>query len=119
MPAEAAKLAVNVGYVTRHDCHAVTMRQPLPLTTLLAAAALANVDSAAASLRLPARMPSFSWETLPVGWHSSNASGLWTPAQTKTLSRCAYCAAAGAQAIISRCLRFPEAVHYAERLLCD
>lgn len=36
---------------------------------------------------MPSRMPRFSWETLPVGWHSSNASGLWADPDIKTLSR--------------------------------
>ena len=35
----------------------------------------------------PRRMPKFSWDTLAVGWHSSNASGLWGEDDVKTLSR--------------------------------
>ena len=26
----------------------------------------------------PSRMPVFSWDTLPVGWHSCNTSGVWS-----------------------------------------
>ena len=36
---------------------------------------------------LARRMPRFSWDTLPVGWHSSNASGVWSGAQLKELAR--------------------------------
>ena len=32
-------------------------------------------------------MPKFSWDTLPVGWHSSNASGVWAAPQVKILAR--------------------------------
>eukprot|EP01048_Picozoa_sp_COSAG05_P007634 COSAG05_NODE_543_length_8789_cov_7.804603_4_plen_175_part_00 len=33
------------------------------------------------------RMPKFSWETLPVGWHSSNSSGIWSQKQVDVLAR--------------------------------
>jgi hypothetical protein len=33
------------------------------------------------------RMPVFSWDTLPVGWHSSNSSGVWAPEQVEVLAR--------------------------------
>ena len=33
------------------------------------------------------RMPAFSWDTLPVGWHSSNSSGVWTQEQVEVLAR--------------------------------
>ena len=33
------------------------------------------------------RLPEFSWATLPVGWHSSNSSGVWSPEDTRVLSK--------------------------------
>jgi hypothetical protein len=33
------------------------------------------------------RMPKFSWETLPVGWHSSNETGVWAQPQVDILAR--------------------------------
>jgi hypothetical protein len=35
----------------------------------------------------PRRMPKFSWDTLPVGWHSSNSSGVWAQEQVDVLAR--------------------------------
>jgi hypothetical protein len=31
--------------------------------------------------------PAFSWDTLPVAWHSSNTSGVWTDMQTHILAK--------------------------------
>lgn len=53
----------------------------------VAALLLLVMQVGVAEMTPPRRMPHFSWETLPVGWHSSNASGVWSEAEIKTLSR--------------------------------
>eukprot|EP01047_Picozoa_sp_COSAG01_P025244 COSAG01_NODE_1586_length_9810_cov_3.655442_4_plen_100_part_00 len=64
---------------------------------LLVAAALALIPQQLVALQPPAgggggaggarKMPAFSWDTLPVGWHSSNSSGVWAKEQVEVLAR--------------------------------
>ena len=62
---------------------------------LLLLASLVVIPQQLVALQLPPqptppggrRMPKFSWDTLPVGWHSSNSSGLWAPEQVEVLAR--------------------------------
>jgi hypothetical protein len=63
---------------------------------LLVAAALALIPQQLVAQQPPAggggaggarKMPAFSWDTLPVGWHSSNSSGVWAKEQVEVLAR--------------------------------
>ena len=65
------------------------IRLPLPLTSvllLLGSQLLSRLPMAHAQ-HGARRMPKFSWDTLPVGWHSSNTSGTWTQPQVEVLAR--------------------------------
>ena len=48
---------------------------------------LAPLKSDDPGVKKTMRMPAFSWETLPVAWHSGNSSGRYTDEQIKELAR--------------------------------
>ena len=58
---------------------------------LRVAAALALIPQQSVAVQPPAdgarKLPAFSWDTLPVGWHSSNSSGVWAKEQVEVLAR--------------------------------
>ncbi len=59
----------------------------LAMVRLIAHTGPAVIDGEPTGGKIKFKMPDFSWETLPVAWHSGNSTGQYTDAQIKELAR--------------------------------